>query len=70
MLTPKCYQRKCIHYLGVSQPDGTELTERVICNAFPDGIPDSIAYGSDQHLNIRIDQVYAIVFEKKRRNRI
>ena len=47
---PKCYTRKCIHYLGVSQPDGTELTEINICDAFPDGIPFQIAYGDNKHL--------------------
>jgi len=47
---PRCYTRKCVHFIGVSQPDGTEMTERVICRAFPEGIPDEIAYGDNLHL--------------------
>jgi hypothetical protein len=47
---PRCYTRRCRHFIGVSQPDGTELTERVICRAFPEGIPDEIAYGDNMHL--------------------
>lgn len=34
----------------MSQPDGTERTERVVCAAFPDRIPDEIAYGDKLHL--------------------
>jgi hypothetical protein len=34
---------------GVVQPDGTEMTERWACAAFPEGIPDEIAYGDDLH---------------------
>jgi len=47
---PKCFTRKCKHFVGVDQPDGTELTERVVCKAFPEGIPDEIAYGENLHL--------------------
>lgn len=51
MLTePNCSKRGCLHFRGVSQPDGTEMTERVVCDAFPDGIPDEIAYGDNLHL--------------------
>lgn len=47
---PKCSQRRCVHFIGVLQPDGTEREERLVCNAFPDGIPSSIAYGDNLHL--------------------
>ena len=50
LATPRCYERQCRHFIGVSQPDGTELTERVVCAAFPDGIPAEIAYGENLHL--------------------
>lgn len=50
IIEPICYARNCKHFLGVSQPDGTEMTERVICKAFPDGIPDEIAYGKNLHI--------------------
>lgn len=46
---PHCFTRLCRHFRGVAQPDGTEMTERVVCKAFPDGIPDEIAYGSNPH---------------------
>jgi len=50
---PKCSKRNCVHYIGVLQPDGTELTERVVCKAFPKKIPTQIAYGNDKHLTTR-----------------
>jgi hypothetical protein len=49
ILEPNCNKRDCAHFIGVSQPDGTEMTECVICKAFPDGIPDEIAYGDNKH---------------------
>jgi len=61
---PKCYDRNCKHYLGVDQPDGTEMTERVICEAYPEGIPGEIAYGTYPHLKVREDQDNEIVFEE------
>lgn len=63
ILTPKCHERKCIHFLGVEQSDGTEQTEVVVCEAYPNGIPDDIAYGSEKHLQVRGDQDNEIVFE-------
>lgn len=47
---PECHKRSCKHFIGVSQPDGTEISERVVCMAFPDGIPVEIAYGTNKHL--------------------
>ena len=68
---PHCYTRRCKHLRGVEQPDGTELTERVVCVAYPDGIPDRIAYGdpetmevADLHLEVQPDQVGEKVFEE------
>jgi hypothetical protein len=46
---PRCFTRRCVHFRGVSQPDGTEDTERVVCAAFPEGIPGEIAYGRNPH---------------------
>jgi len=62
--TPKCYLRKCKHFLGIKQDKNKEITERPYCEAYPDGIPDDIAYGNDKHLEIRKDQKNDIVFEK------
>jgi len=47
---PRCYERKCKHYKGVAQPDGTEISERYVCDAFPNGIPSAIALGNNLHL--------------------
>lgn len=48
-VTPTCYERGCVHFDGVYQPDGTEMTETVVCKAFPKGIPSEIAYGDNDH---------------------
>lgn len=66
ILPPLCYERKCKHYLGIDQPDGTEITERPICPAFPDGIPDAIAYGNDKHASVWPDQKGTFIFEERR----
>lgn len=47
---PKCSLRGCKHFLGVKNDDGDESNERVVCEAFPNGIPDEIAYGTNKHL--------------------
>ena len=59
---PKCYKRKCKHYLGVIQPDGTELTETNSCLAFPKGIPIEISYGNNKHTGPLSGQINSIVF--------
>ena len=46
---PQCYKRRCIHLTGVKN-DGDESTERVVCKAFPEGIPSDIAYGENLHI--------------------
>lgn len=47
---PRCFERNCKHFVGVDQVDMSEETEKVVCKAFPDGIPTKIAYGDDLHL--------------------
>lgn len=49
LLEPRCRVRQCRHYQGVKN-DGDETTERNICAAFPDRIPDEIAYGDNPHI--------------------
>jgi len=46
---PNCSKRRCVHFVGAYQPDGTEETETVNCRAFPEGIPFEIAYGDNDH---------------------
>ena len=60
---PNCFKRKCVHFIGVYQPDGTERSEIVICEAYPEGIPNEIAYGDYPHIKVREDQDNDIVFE-------
>ena len=62
LIEPRCSLRACKHFLGVGDLPGTpppgpdaellgggEAGECVICEAFPEGIPASIAYGHDPH---------------------
>ena len=46
---PICFLRNCRHYIGISKPDGTELTEIPVCSAFPNGIPEGILIGENKH---------------------
>ena len=50
MPEPRCFTRKCKHYTGVKQDKDGEVNERQVCVAFPDGIPDEIAYGDELHI--------------------
>ena len=61
---PNCFKRHCKHYLGVIQPDGTEMTERPACAAFPEGIPAVIAYGKNRHLKPLPRQGNHLVYER------
>ena len=62
---PNCHKRGCKHYLGVAQPNDEEKGEKPVCSAYPDGIPEDIAYGSDKHLEVRKDQTGNYVFENE-----
>ena len=61
---PTCWTRKCKHYIGVIQPDGTEMTETNSCKAFLKGIPAEIAYGNNLHSKPLSNQTNDIIFEK------
>ena len=62
---PKCYDRKCIHYLGIYSPNEDEIGQVPHCTAFLYGIPDKILSGKNLHLKPLKDQGNDIVFEKK-----
>ena len=64
LIESACYKRKCSQYLGISQPDQTELSEVHYCLAFPDGIPYEISAGENDHLKPFKDQDNEIVYEK------
>ena len=61
---PSCYRRHCKHFLGVIQPDDTEMTETNYCRAFPDRIPTEISYGRNKHRKPLPDQGNDIVYER------
>jgi len=68
MITPpNCYKRNCKHFLGVHNDSDPfdESAEVVNCLAFPEGIPDEIAYGVDKHLKKVKGQVGKFVFEER-----
>jgi len=48
--TPHCYIRKCKHFKGIKDK-GSELSQVVYCDAFPDGIPSEISYGKVLHFD-------------------
>lgn len=60
---PQCSLRRCKHFVGVKQDEDGEASERVVCAAFPDRIPDEISYGANLHLTPLPDQGNTIVFE-------
>ena len=62
---PKCFIKNCIHYKGVTWLGEEESTEVNFCNAFPQGIPNEIAYGDNLHLKPLEDQGNDMVFEDK-----
>jgi hypothetical protein len=62
--SPKCFERGCRYFLGVYQPNDFEEGEFPFCAAFPDGIPDEIAYGENLHLEKYPGQKNDFTFEK------
>jgi hypothetical protein len=58
MQPPNCYQRKCKWFKGVKN-------NKCCCEAFPDGIPEDISYGSNMHRVPEADQVGRYTFEKR-----
>ena len=59
----QCFQKRCKHYGGMIQEDG-QAGWRHTCKAFPDGIPQEIWEGKNQHFEPLPDQENKIVFEK------
>lgn len=64
ILEPICFKRKCKHYLGIYQPNGTEIGEVPYCEAFEHGIPDEILSGENKHIKPLKDQENNVVFDK------
>lgn len=68
MIEPSCWKRKCKHFIGVWQPDDTEMTERFVCYAFPERIPTEIIKGENDHLKSFKSQDNDITYEKAKDN--
>lgn len=51
VIEPRCYSRSCKHFVGAQAVSGVKKTDHCIlkCKAFPEGIPESIAYGDNKH---------------------
>jgi len=62
---PRCSVRRCKHLIGVGPEEEDEDVELCVCTAFPDGIPDEIAYGNDLHLTRHPKQQNDIVYEER-----
>jgi hypothetical protein len=66
LIVPECFKRRCIHLLGAEKSDPEdEETEYLVCEAFPGGIPDEIAYGDNLHLTPLPGQENSIVYERE-----
>lgn len=62
---PNCSIRRCVHFIGVENDTDEEINEKVVCCAFPDGIPGTIAYGKDKHYKKYTGQVGDFVFFRR-----
>jgi hypothetical protein len=60
--TPRCFERECKHFTGVI--GRWERDQLVACAAFPEGIPDDVAYGDNLHLE-PIDGDHGIQYEHR-----
>lgn len=63
---PRCFARFCAHYRGCVPIPGIDKAVH-LCTAFPDpakgGIPDSIAYGPEDHLK-PVDGDGGVVYQR------
>jgi len=65
LVEPRCFTRRCKHFIGIYQPNETEEEEKVVCKAFPGGIPVAIAYGDEDHMEPIEGQKNSIVYEEE-----
>jgi hypothetical protein len=60
---PNCFKRGCKHYDNVAWLGEMKFIH--VCIAFPKGIPEDIAYGNNEHLEVVEGQTGTVVFEKE-----
>jgi hypothetical protein len=58
-----CFNRLCKYYEGVEESNNLERSPKHICRAFPNGIPDEITAGRDEHSRPLARQLNNIVYE-------
>lgn len=64
---PNCFKRRCVHFLGILRTNENDETgEWPFCEAYPDGIPEDIAYGNNKHLE-PLEGDHGIQFEQAKR---
>lgn len=74
LIQPNCFERQCKHFIGIAQDpeekekEGKDGIQVVNCTAFPKGIPDEIAYGTNKHLVPYPGQENNIVYERGKMN--
>ena len=52
-----CFKRMCKHYLGFG---GVQH----VCRAFPEGIPEGIIKGAEEHFTALPGQINGIIYER------
>lgn len=65
LVEPNCHKCQCRHYQGVRWLGDEESSEVNYCLAFSEGIPDEIAYGTNEHERPCCGQDNDIVYERK-----
>ena len=64
LVEPNCSLRHCVYFVGIEWLGNEEETEVNVCLAFPNGIPDEIAYGNNKHLEPLPGQTNEIVYSE------
>jgi hypothetical protein len=67
MLIPARRCERCRHLIEIKQPDGAKETAVYYCEGFPDGIPDEIAFGDNEHSKPLPNQGNDTVYERSDR---
>ncbi len=67
MLTAcSCFKRMCKHYEGILESDNPKRDGKHVCKAFPNGIPEDIVTGKNEHSAIVPLQNNNEIYERAR----
>jgi hypothetical protein len=64
LASANCFTRMCKHYGGVKPLEKSDRMVKHVCTAFPQGIPDEIINGANEHLMALSGQKNGIIFER------